>query len=257
MDIGLIPLYASLATCAGMIGCLELGKRYGRKHVSADPNTATSIGVLDTAVLALLGLLIAFTFSSASSRFEMRRHLAVQESNDLGTAWLRLDLLQPEARAELQQLFRDYLDARIETYSCLPDLEAAERHWARSSELQGRIWTRARQAVEAQPVSTAGILLMPALNSMFDTASARRAALVSHQPVLIFLMLLALAFVTAALVGHALARDCPGGWLHTWAFALITALTVYVILDLEFPSVGLIRLNLGEQLLGEVRASMK
>src|SRR5690349_18531998 len=120
MNLGLIPLLVSLATCAGMIACLELGKRYGRKHAAADPNTATSIGVLDTAVLALLGLLIAFTFSSASNRFELRRHLAVQESNDLGTAWLRLDLLAPESRAELQQLFREYVEARIATYRSLP-----------------------------------------------------------------------------------------------------------------------------------------
>lgn len=257
MSLGWIPLLVSLATCIGMIACLELGKRYGRKQASADPNIATSIGVLDTAVLALLGLLIAFTFSSASNRFELRRHLAVQESNDLGTAWLRLDLLPPEARVELQQLFREYVDARIETYNCLPDMEAAARHWGRSSELQARIWSRVNQAIAGQPVNTAGMLLLPALNSMFDTASARRAAVFSHQPALIFIMLIALALCTAALVGHALARDCPGGWLHTWAFALITSLTVYVILDLEYPSIGLIRLDLGDQLLSEVRASMK
>ena len=50
MSLGWIPLLVSLATCVGMIGCLELGKRYGRKHAAADPSVTTSIGVLDTAV---------------------------------------------------------------------------------------------------------------------------------------------------------------------------------------------------------------
>jgi hypothetical protein len=256
LDVSLLPLLVSLGLLGGMLVCLELGRRYGARHPPHE-GEAAGLGVLDGAVVALLGLLIAFTFSSAANRFEQRRLLAVQESNDLGTAWLRLDLLPEGPRAELQQLFREYLDSRIETYGSLPDLEAAARGWAKSGELQGRIWARAREALQALPTNTAALLLIPALNSMFDTASARRAALLAHQPALIFAMLIALALCAAALVGHALAHGGHGRWLHTLAFALITSLTCYVILDLEFPSTGLIRLELANQLLAEVRAGMK
>jgi hypothetical protein len=42
--------------------------------------------------------------------------LAVEEANDIGTAWLRLDLLPAGSAASLRQLFRQYLDSPIETY---------------------------------------------------------------------------------------------------------------------------------------------
>ena len=255
MSLTIVPAFVSLALCAGMVVGLELGRRYGERRRSQDFDS-TSTGVLDGAVLALLGLLIAFTFSSAANRFDFRRQLAVQESNDIGTAWLRLDVLQPEARAELQQLFREYVDGRLETYRLLPDVEAANGAYARTCDLQGRIWTRANAAA-AQAAPSAPLLLLPALNSMFDTASARRAALLTHQPTLIFIMLGTLALCASVLIGHALALGGHGRWLHTLAFALITSLTVYVIMDLEFPSVGLIKLDLANQLLADVRAGMK
>ena len=58
---------------------------------------AEGVGVIDGAVFALPGLLLAFTFSGAAARFDTRRHLIVEEANAIGTAYLRLDLLPPDA----------------------------------------------------------------------------------------------------------------------------------------------------------------
>ena len=66
-----------------------------------------------------MGLLIAFTFSGAASRFEARRSLIVQETNDIGTAYLRIDMLPADAQPALRQDFRDYLDARLEFYDAI------------------------------------------------------------------------------------------------------------------------------------------
>ena len=71
---------------------------------------------MDGAVFAVLGLLIAFTFSGATARFDTRRQLIVEETNDIGTAYLRLAPLPADAQPPLRQAFRDYLAARIETY---------------------------------------------------------------------------------------------------------------------------------------------
>ena len=79
------------------------------------------LNALDGAVFALMGLLIAFTFSGAASRFEVRRALIVQETNDIGTAYLRLDLLPADAQPALRQDFRDYVDARLKFYASLTD----------------------------------------------------------------------------------------------------------------------------------------
>ena len=45
--------------------------------------------------------------------------------------------------------------------------------------------------------------------------------------------------------------------MHMLAFAVIMAVTVYVILDLEYPRLGLIRVDAVDQVLVDLRDSMK
>ena len=109
-----------------MILLLELGRRLGRRRQGRDEEGARAgLGAVEGAVFTLLGLLIAFTFSGAASRFDMRRQLIGQEANAIGTAWLRLDLLPAQAQPELRDLFRRYLDLRLAAYRKMPDVEAA------------------------------------------------------------------------------------------------------------------------------------
>src|SRR5262249_8868795 len=78
----------------GMLLFLEIGRRVAIRRLKKDTGTAgEGVGAVDGAVFALLGLLLAFTFSGASSRFDTRRQLIVEETNDIGTAYLRIDLL--------------------------------------------------------------------------------------------------------------------------------------------------------------------
>ena len=87
--------------------------------------------------------MIAFTFSGASSRFDGRRELVVAEANNIGTAWLRIDLLPAQAQPPLRELFRRYLDSRLDTYRKATDAEMAMDEYARSTKLQGDIWAYA------------------------------------------------------------------------------------------------------------------
>ena len=107
-------------------------------------------------VFGLLGLLIAFTFSGAATRFDDRRHLVRQEANIIGTAWLRLDLLPDTPRENLRNLFRRYLDSRLETYDRLPDLDAFRAGLARSGQLQNEIWSKAVAACRESGSTAAG-----------------------------------------------------------------------------------------------------
>src|SRR6266513_2257041 len=91
--------------------------------------------LLEVAVFALLGLLLAFTFSGAASRFDTRRQLIVEETNDIGTAYLRLDLLPVDAQPGLCENFRGYVDARLEVYRKLPDIAAAKEEMVKANRL--------------------------------------------------------------------------------------------------------------------------
>ena len=258
MDPILLAILLGIGLFLGMLACMELGRRHGLRRLAADPaSEQDGTGTVDGAVFALLGLLIAFTFSTAASRFENRRELVLAEANDIGTAWLRLDLLGAPQRTQLRELFRQYVDARIATYSRGGDVSSTLSEYKRGEELQGRIWTLAVEACAAQQPEFASKLLLPSLNEMFDIANTRRAAALRHQPAIIFVMLCLMALVGAVLAGFSMARGSGREWLHMASFAAITALTVYVIVDLEYPRIGLIRVDGSDQLLTDVRAGMK
>jgi hypothetical protein len=241
---------------AGMLLLQEAGRRLGARRMARDPEGArTGLGAVEGAVFGLMGLMIAFTFSGAASRFETRRQLIVEEANAIVTAYLRLDLLPADAQPKLKELFRRYLDARLEAYRRLPDIPAAKDALAQSTALQGEIWTASIEAGRASPQAT--MLLLPALNAMIDITTTRTVALQTHPPEIIFAMLGLLAFACALLAGYGMAGTKSRSLVHSLGFAIILTLTVYVVLDLEYPRVGLIRINAVDQVLMDVRQSMK
>src|SRR5215468_3455539 len=126
MSHELIVFLFTLGLFLGMLLFLEIGRRASLRRLKEDSGAAgEGVGAVDGAVFALLGLLIAFTFSGASSRFDTRRELIVEETNDIGTAYLRLDLLPSGLQPALREDFRRYVDLRIEVYRRLPDIVAA------------------------------------------------------------------------------------------------------------------------------------
>jgi len=92
----LLGLSLTADVFVGILLLVEVGRRIGRRRTASNPQDARAeVGVVDAAVFALLGLLIAFTFSGAASTWDTRRHLVVEEANAIGTTYLRLDVLPP------------------------------------------------------------------------------------------------------------------------------------------------------------------
>ena len=243
----------------GMLLLQEVGRRIGVRRRAKDPEGAgTGLGTIETAVFALLGLLIAFTFSGAASRFDGRRQLVAQEANAIGTAYLRLDMVAPDARSALRQHFGQYLDSRLAVYKKLPDIEAAEQEWARGVALQSEIWTQATAACRAQTAPSSCILLLPALNEMIDITTTRKmSTLMTHPPTIIFVLLFGLALGCSLVAGYGMAGSTQRSWIHMIVFAAMMTVTVFVIIDIEYPRVGLIRVEAADQVLVELRESMK
>jgi hypothetical protein len=247
---------AVAALFASMVLALEAGRRLATRRLKEDPKGAhAGVGAVDGAVFGLLGLLIAFTFSGAASRFDHRRDLVVQEANAIGTAYLRLDVLPTEARDRLRQQFRDYMDVRLAIYAKLPDVAAAKAELDRSAALQNRIWMDTVDAAKGQPPYVMTALLAP-LNEMIDITTTRTAATLMHPPPVIYGMLCVFALVSALLAGYEMGASSKRHFLHSVGFALILSGTIYVIVDLEFPRLGLIRVDAFDQVLVDVRNSM-
>ena len=251
-------IYA-VALMLAMLLMLELGRRLAIRRMAADPSGAREgLTALEGAVFGLMGLLVAFSFSGAATRFDQRRQLVVQEANDIGTAYLRVSLLPEAAQPAMRDYFRRYLDLRMIAYrrasSNLAEALAAHQE---STQIQGKMWSLAIEATRDNSSPQTTILFLPALNQMFDTSTTQFMAAKIHPPWIIFIMLVVLALASSLLAGY----DMPGGkrrsWIHTVSFAGIMAISVYVILDLEFPRLGLIRIDDVDQALLQVRDGMK
>ncbi len=241
-----------------MLVCLELGGRIGQWQAAKDPEGAKAgIGAIEAAIFGLLGLILAFTFSGAAARFDTRRHLIVQEANAIGTAYLRLDLLPATAQPELREKFRHYLDTRLEAYRKLPDLQAVQKELDKSVRLQREIWSKAQTASRAGNWQPATMLLLPAINEMIDITTVRTTAGQIHPPLVIYVLLFGLAICSSLLAGYSLSGCKKHKWLHHVVFALAVSITCYVIIDLEYPRLGLIRVDAADHVLVEVRKSME
>ena len=97
----------------------------------------------------------------------------------------------------------------------------------------------------------------PALIHKTSAKPALSAMMQSHPPAVIFVMLGSTAVLAALLAGYGMAGRQSRRVLHPLVFAVVMATAIYVILDLEYPRLGLIRIDGADQILVDVRNSMR
>jgi len=233
---------------AGMIAAAWLGNRLRAR--GADRDNDAEEGYLLSAVLALLGLLIAFTFSLAVSRYDARRELVVAEANAIGTAWLRAGLAEGEGGAALQSAIASYTDVRLG----LSRMEAPARVEAASGKEQRLVWTQVRTlAASDRSAISAGIVA--AVNEMFDSASARKAERAARIPDEVVAVLIAYAVIAAGIVGYVMGATGRRHMVVTAVLFLLLTLAITLILDLDRPLSGAVTVS--QQPMYDVRESMR
>lgn len=259
MSFVLTDISFTLGLFIGMLLCFDLGRRFGVGRLSMDPDGVTKgSGPVEAAVFGLLGLLLAFTFSGAAGRFEERRFLIATEANDISTAYLRVDLLPAGAQPEIRELFRRYLETRIVVYRDAANEDLTTARLNETLTLQDLIWERSLVAV-SQPdaLPSAAMLFLNSLNDMFDITSTRAAAMENHPPAVIFMLLVMLSLLASMLAGYVLCVSKGRNWFYMLLFTTTISLTLYVIIDLEYPRYGLIRVDNADQTLIDLRAVME
>ncbi|MDR3508258.1 MAG: hypothetical protein P4L64_10210 [Caulobacteraceae bacterium] len=235
---GLIMILAfPLAVEAGF----RLHKRTRRATDQGDD--AGGVGHVISAALALLGLLIGFTFMMAAERYETRRQLVIQEANAISTTYLRAQMFDEPARTRLTDLVADYARQRLAFAAAGMDDARLDAVDTRTAALQTRLWGEIRTALatpQGAPLTTS---MLQAANDMFDLAATRRAALDARVPEGVFRMLAIFALATAAIMGYGL---CAGGRRHgllSSGLFVLVALTIALIIDLDQPRSGSIRVS--------------
>jgi hypothetical protein len=243
---------------AGVLASLEVGYRVGRNRSRKNPELGfEGLGAMEAAIFSLVGLLLAFSFSGAAARFEARRQLIVKEANAITTAYQRLALLPTGDQSELRHLFPEYLDARLQGFQRILDRPVANEEFARAARIEQQIWSRALAASRSDPTQNSSRLLLPALNQMSDVANERTVALETYMPELIFGLLVGVVLMSGLLAGYAMARRPRRSWLHMVFFSAVISLTISVIFDFNYPRYGLIRIDAADNILLQLRDSMR
>lgn len=252
--LDVIPLgwFFVIATAAALLA-LEFGYRLGEwRHAHASGEKDAPIGAMVGAILGLLAFMLAFTFSLAASRFDARRMSILNEANAIGTTYLRARLLPEPQRSEIAKLLREYVDIRI--HGVEEGTIAATV--ARSEELHEEIWTEAIAAAEKNPSSIMTGVFIQSLNEMIDLHATRiLVGIRSRIPVSIWGGLFLLALIGMASMGYQAGLSATRRSPAMIFLALSFAGVIFLIVDLDRPHEGLLRV--GQQAMIDVQRSMQ
>lgn len=243
----LFPLAVIIATVS-----VELGyhiARYRLKKNTGEPEAPPTGMVGPT--LGLLAFMLAFTFGLAGTRFEARRQLVLEESNAIGTAYLRASLLPEPFRSDAQSLLRNYVDVRLEAAT---DPSKVEDAIAKSEEIQARLWIGASAFAEKERTAITSLFLT-SLTNVFEVHAKRLAISIwSRVPGAIWIVLYALLVLGMASVGYQSGMASKKRSVATVMLVLGFSSVLYLIADLDRPGRGWLQTS--QQSMSELRRRM-
>lgn len=255
LQFALLTMGIAIAMFLALMLFLELGRRLGIYQTTKRGGEARQgIGIVDSAIYALLALLLGFSFSGAATRFDRRRDLIFDVVNVAGTAWQRLDILPAALQPPVRSAYRNYLDGVIAWYSGASGYRDILEEPATLTSAQRELWSRAVAACTTPPGDVARMLLLPALNDLFGAVEKERMARRSHPPWLIWGMLAVTALSAAVFAGYAL--PTRRNWLYVLGLAASISIAMYVTVELEYPRLGLVRVDATDRTLVDLRATM-
>jgi hypothetical protein len=218
-------------------GGFQLGRFWRRR---TDQDDGPPIGEMVAASLALLAFMLAFTFGLAASRFDVRRGLVIDEANAIGTAYLRAGILQEPHRTAVQNLLRQYVDARVEATHPGMLIKSV----GRSEELQRQLWAHAISVGEDHPNSIVVGLFIGSLNEVIDIHSKRVALGVRTRiPGAIWVGLYFVTILATAVMGFHSGIAGAKRSLAIVAVVLAFSTVTTLIVDLDRPLEGFLRVS--------------
>lgn len=224
----------------------EIGFRFGRrKQRDINKEVKTQTYTIQAGTFGLLALLLGFSFNMALQRFDNRNHAVIMESNAIGTALLRTKLLPKPYDSITHNLLQQYVDLRLEL-SIIDLTNPDERVLInqKTDSIQNKIWenTIKLTEIDSRPVTTGNFIIV--LNEVFDARDQRNAIFQQHIPESI-LFLLFIVFITGgALMGYSSGLSLKRALIPSIIFTLLIVLVVFIILDLDRPIRGIIKVDM-------------
>ncbi len=222
--------------------CLSarLGAALGRRQTKLEGDERDDFGLVVTATLTLLGLIIGFSFSMASSRYDLRKTYEEAEANAIGTEYVRADLLPSPDAASVRALLRSYLDQRVLFYETQDDRQIQQIN-ATTAQLQTELWSAARAPAAAQPTPVVA-LAVSGMNDVLNSQGYTQAAWWNRLPTGAWVLMAAIAICCNLLIGYGVRRTQKEGML-LFILPLVVSISFFFIADIDSPRSGLIRVQ--------------
>jgi hypothetical protein len=244
--MGLLPVdidaaaVAAAVAVAMVVGWLA-GRRRGRRlRVVLEREGKLAVSKFVDASLAVLGLLLAFTFSMALSKHDQRRLMVVTDSNAIGDFYTCASLLKEPVRTKLRTVIRDYAALRLDLSKRADNNSGAfENALSQFQKMHDQMFELVSEALaDGTPIA---VSLTNTLNGVTSSQAARLAAVRDRLPASIVLLLLLSAVISAMLVGREQGVSDEADIAGTVCFILLISFVIYVTLDLDQPNRGIIR----------------
>src|SRR6266481_2630304 len=194
------PVLVFAAAFVSLSLASELGAWLRRRYSGASDERNEALSVILGASLTLLALIIGFSFSMATNRYEQRKNFEEAEANAIGTELLRADLLSPPDASSVRKLLGDYLDQRIAFYINKDDMRRT-RIDERISQLEANLWAVVRVPAQAQPTPIAALVLA-GMNDVINSQGYTQAAYWNRIPTAAWTLLVAMAIGCSLLIGY-------------------------------------------------------
>ncbi len=232
------PMIEALIFAGVLLASWGAGFALGRRGRAK--GTARPAGKLEDAILAILGLLLAFTFAMALGKYEKRREMVITDSNAIGDFYTCASLLREPVKTKLQGVIREYADLRLRVAPASGG-SGLEIALARFQEMQNRMTSLVGEAVaEGTPIA---IPLTDTLNNLTSAHGARLAAVWDRVPDSVTLLLFVSGALCTLLIGRDQGLSATPLPASTASFILVVSLVVFVIFDLNHPRKGLITVS--------------
>lgn len=234
------PVLTLLVFWALVHAVTEWAWRVGRRRgATRDERVSTEPA---TALLAVLGLLLAFTVSMAVERYDARERLVIEEANAIATAELRARFLPDTARTRSRALLEHYLDRRVRWGEEAGDDATQERFLGEAGEDQRRLW---QIAVEVGTLSPTPVFALyeSGLDQMIDVAARRAHVRANRIPGPVLWLLVGITLLANGLFAAVLGHNKKQSTLDLHLLAFATWMVVVLIADLDGPRHGLVRVS--------------
>ncbi len=195
-------------------------------------------GVVLGGTLTLLGLIIGFSFSMATSRYDQRKIYEEGEANAIGTEYVRVDLLPANDAVPLRALLARYTELRVRFYKTRKSEELSQIDKATVA-VQDRLWAIVSNAAKAQP-NTNTMLVASGMNDVLNSQGYTQASWWNRIPLAAWAMMFAIAVVSHLLLGYG--SHLKSGFL-TVVLPLMVAISFFLIADIDSPRGGVIRVQ--------------